>query len=89
MNMKGVGCQCQFLIIVCRVFGGNIALFGNVSDVKGKGVEYLVGDGKDVKSWFNDWVGVGPLVGLFRKVFKLVSYKESSVNNCCTGVWWW
>lgn len=49
-------------------------------EVLGKGVGSKVGDGRDVKFWNDDWVGRGSLCGLFRRMFRVVSNKESFVR---------
>ena len=49
-----------------------------------KGVGFKVGSGRDVRFWLDDWVGVGvgPLCGLFPRLFRLAANKESSISNC-------
>ena len=52
-------------------------------EVLSKGVGFVVGDGRVLRFWLDDWVGVGPLYELFPRVFRLVSNKEFHVTNCC------
>lgn len=47
-----------------------------------KGVGFVVGDGRVLRFWFDDWVRVGPLCELLSRVFRLVSNKESVVSDC-------
>ena len=42
---------------------------------------FVVRDGNDVGFWLDDWLGVGPLRGLFHVVFRVVFDKESIVCN--------
>ena len=42
----------------------------------------MAGDGRFLRFWLDDWVGVGPLCELFLRVFRLVSNKESVVSDC-------
>ena len=37
---------------------------------------------RDVRFWLDDWVEMGPLCGLFPKLFRLAANKDSSVSNC-------
>lgn len=43
----------------------------------------MVGERRDTRFWLDDWegVGVGPLCVLFRRIFRVVSNKESAVND--------
>ena len=43
-------------------------------------VGFKVGNGKDVRLWLDDWVGVRSLCGLFPILFRLVANKESYVR---------
>ena len=52
-----------------------------VGKILSKGVGYVVGEGSEVRFWLDDLVGVGPLCGLFPRVFRVVSNKESTVNE--------
>lgn len=51
-------------------------------EVFARGVGFLIGEGRRVHFWSDDWVGVGPLSMRYRRVFREVSNKESSVNDC-------
>lgn len=65
-----------------RVSGlwGPIASVGDESNVSGKvfkeGVGFKVGDGRDIRFWHDDWVGVGPLYNSFPRVFRAMSNKN-------------
>lgn len=59
---------------------------GDESNCWGKafanGVGFLVGEGGRLRFCFDDWVGVGPLIILYPRVFWLVDNKEASVSDC-------
>ena len=71
---------------VGRVCGGAIASVGHVStarvEVLSKGVGFVVRDGRNVRFWLDDWVGLGPLCELFLRIFRVVSIKESIISDC-------
>lgn len=63
-----------------------IALVGDNSHLRGKtlykGVGFIVGDGRNVRFWLDNWVNVGPLCVLFPRLFRLAVDKESSISDC-------
>lgn len=77
-------CLRLFLSIVCRVFWGSIAHLGDESNCWGRifieAWAILLERGGGC-SWFDDWVGLGHLYVLYPRVFRVVSNKESSVNE--------
>ena len=63
-----------------------ISCFGEVSNVRGevfnKSVGFRVGEGKNVRFWYDDWVGIGKFWSLFPRLFRVACNKESSVKDC-------
>lgn len=50
------------------------------------GKEWLLrSNGRSVDFWLDDWLGLGPLYSLFPSIFKVVTNKESSANECYEG----
>lgn len=67
---------------------GNILKLGDESSVLGEVLSERsreVGDGSQVCSWVNDWLGVGPLFSSFPIVFRLVVNKWFTVKDCYAG----
>ena len=46
-----------------------------------KGEGFVVGEGRNVRFWLDDWIVVGPLCGVFHRVCRVVSNKESYVSD--------
>lgn len=65
---------------------GVIASVGDVSilrvEVFNKGVGFKVREATCVRFWVNDWLGMGPLSGLFPRLFRMVFDKNSLVKVC-------
>lgn len=63
-----VGCLNLFLDIICLVFGGVLQVCGMSPILIGrsfqKGWVSYFGNRGDVRFWFDDYVGVSPLLGV-------------------------
>eukprot|EP00268_Persea_americana_P062604 TRINITY_DN8040_c1_g2_i5.p1 TRINITY_DN8040_c1_g2~~TRINITY_DN8040_c1_g2_i5.p1 ORF type:complete len:221 (+),score=17.67 TRINITY_DN8040_c1_g2_i5:284-946(+) len=95
VRMSGGGSLNVSVSKGCQV-NGVITCFGEVSNVRGeifnKSVGFRVGEGKNVRFWYDDWVGIGKFWSLFPKLFRVICNKESFVKDCyfwvCLKVSW-
>lgn len=84
-KISGGGGQNKGLAIVDQLFGGLLLQLGRSLKWGGalyNGVGFVVGNGRSVRFWLDNWVGVGPLCRLFPKLFRLSVNKEASVSDC-------
>lgn len=52
-----------------------------------KRLVFKVREGNKVRFWVDGWFGVGPLLCVYPRLFRLALNKLSSVNDCCGRGW--
>ena len=84
--MSGGGFLNVSLGIGCQVYGKSFLVSGRCPMLGGEvfnmSVGFRVGEGKNVRFLYDDWVGIGKFWSLFPRLFRVACNKESSVKDC-------